>query len=153
MKFEALAIVIFCAVAFGGLGYLFVSITDGINEPIGTKSAQSNSPSESAPPAGPVGDEIVLGSPSITTNNARDEIAVDFFGCMPGSGSLSFGETDVSFIMHGYDNGDCLVDYKAGEQSFACNVPADIGLMRFSLDEDVPDLSGIGSYCEDVTAE
>ena len=154
MKAETLAILAFCAIAFGGLGYLFVSLTDGINEPIGSKSA-STSISEGAPPAGPVLDEptIVLGSPSITTNNARDVIAVDFFECAPGSGTMTFGETTVDLIMYGFDNGDCLVDYAAGEQAVACNVPATLGLMRFALQDGNPDLGAIAQYCVDVNAD
>jgi hypothetical protein len=154
MRSEALAILAFCAIAFGGLGYLFVSLTDGINEPASTRSASTNA-SEGAPPAGPVVDDgaIVLGSPSITTNNARDVISVDFFECLPGSSSLTFGETEVDFIMHGFDNGNCLVDYAAGDEAVACDVPATLGLVRFTLGEEMPDLSPIASYCQDVNAE
>ena len=87
MKYKTLAVVIFCAVAFGGLGYLFFSMTNGINETvIADTGVETDVRDGNAPPAGPVVEAdapIVLGSPSITTNEARDEVVVDFFECIP----------------------------------------------------------------------
>ncbi|HEU0072380.1 MAG TPA: hypothetical protein VFS30_00055 [Dehalococcoidia bacterium] len=154
MKTEMLAIVVFCAVAFGGLGYLFVSLTDGINQPLPIgATAQTAASDGSAPPAGLIVEDdspIVLGSPSITTNNARDRVVVDFFECIPGSGSLDFGSGKVTFVMQGIDGGDCLIDYSAGEEAVACRVPYAIGLLSFAITDDVPDLGTILDYCEEA---
>lgn len=151
MKYEWIAVVVFCAVAFGGLGYLFVTLTEDVNRPISSGSTtQAPVSSEGAPPAGLVVDDtsIVLGSPSITTNNARDQVAVDFFECIPGSGSLDFGSGEVSFIMQGIEDGNCLIDYAADENTVACSVPALVGLQTFSMTDGIPDLGGILEFCE-----
>ena len=151
MKFELLVIVIFSAVTFGGLGYLFVSMTDGINQPAVDPSAVRSAPIDNAPPAGPIVEEsapVVLGSPSITTNDARDEIVVDFFECIPGSGALDFGGGEVSFVMQGLDGNECLIDYQADESAVSCRVPSTIGVLRFSVGDGSPDLGTIESYCQ-----
>jgi hypothetical protein len=151
MRYEILAVVAFCAVAFGGLGFLFVTLTDDINQPVSKNAgAQTTAGDEGAPPAGLVLDDtsIVLGSPSITTNNARDQVVVDFFECIPGSGSLDFGSGEVSFVMQGIEDGNCLIDYTADETAVACRVPALAGLQTFAITDDIPDLGAILEYCD-----
>jgi hypothetical protein len=152
MKYEMLTVIVFCAVAFGGLGYVFVSLTDGINEPVSTSSGvQTTVSDESAPPAGLIVEEdapIVIGSPSITTNDARDLVAVDFFECIPGSGSLDLGGGEVSFVMQGIEGNDCVIEYSAANNDVVFRVPNSIGLLRFSITNDAPDLGTIQSYCE-----
>jgi len=143
---------VFCAVAFGGLGYLIVSLTDGINQTATTGAgAQTDVNELVAPPSGPIVAEdapIVLGSPSITTNENHDEVVVDLFECVPGSGSLEFDSGTVSFEMRGLQGNDCVVKYKAGDNAVACSVPSGIGVKRFTILDDVPNLGSIESYCE-----
>jgi hypothetical protein len=152
MKYEILAVLAFCVIAFGGLGYLFVTLTVDVNRPAGSTNTTRVAPQEEiAPPAGPVVDEsapVVLGSPSITTNENRDEIVVDFFECLPGSGSLEFGENEVSFEMGGIEGNDCVVSYTAGDDNITCRVPSSIGTRRFAISGDAPNLGTIETYCE-----
>jgi hypothetical protein len=152
MKYELLAVLAVCVFAFGGLGYLFVTLTVDVNQPAGNPSTtRSVQPQESAPPAGPIVDQdapVVLGSPSITTNENRDEIVVDFFECLPGSGWLEFGETEVSFVMHGLEGNNCVISYAIGEDEVTCSVPSSIGTQRFAISGDVPNLGTIETYCE-----
>ena len=142
----------FCAVAFGGLGYLFVSLTDGINQTATTRAgAQTDVSNQIAPPSGPiVADDAptVLGSKSITTNENHDEVVVDFFECAPGSGSIEFESGTVTLEMRGLQGNDCVVEYKAGENAVACSVPSGIGVKRFTIQDEVPNLGSIESYCE-----
>jgi hypothetical protein len=152
MKYEVLALLVFCAVAFGGLGYLFVDLTEGVNKPIGDGStAQAVEVDEPAPPAGPIVEDdapVILGSPSITTNAAHDEVTVDFFECIPGSGSLDFADGSVSFNMKGLEGNDCVVTYTVDGDNVTCRVPNSIGTRRFSITDETPDLGSIKSYCD-----
>jgi len=152
MKYETLAALIFLAVAFGGLAYIFVSMTDDINETVTAGSGVQTDilDGESAPAAGPIVEAdapIVLGSPSITTNAARDEVIVDFFECIPGSGSLDFESGSVSFEMKGLEGNDCVVEYSVEGDDVTCRVPSGIGVKRFSIEDEVPRLGAIESYC------
>jgi hypothetical protein len=152
MKYDVLALLAFCVVGFGGLGYLFVSITDGINEPIGTKVVQTSElDGLNAPPAGPIVDEsapIVLGSSSITTTEAHNVIMVNFNECAPGSGSLDLESGFVSFEIQGQDGNNCAVSYAAGEDAASCSVPRSLGLQRFTISNGVPNVGAIERYCE-----
>ena len=75
MKYKTLAVVIFCAVAFGGLGYLFVPMTDGINETvIADTGVETDVRDGDAPPTGPFVEAdapIVLGSPTSPPTRPR----------------------------------------------------------------------------------
>jgi hypothetical protein len=152
MKIDVLALLFFTVVGFGGLGYLFVSLTDGINKPAGTQTVRTTPIQESnAPPAGPIVDEsapIVLGSLSITTTEAMDSVTVNFHTCEPGSGSLDLESGNVSFEIRGLDGNDCLVDYTAGDNSLSCRIPRSLGQQRFAITNGVPDLRAIERYCE-----
>ena len=152
MKFDTLALLFIAVAGFGGLGYMFVSLTDGINRPAGTQTVRTSPIVESnAPPAGPIVEEsapIVLGSPSITATEAMDAVMVNFHTCEPGSGSLDLESGSVSFNMQGLDGNDCLVDYTAGDNSVSCRIPRSLGQQRFTITNDVPDLRAIERYCE-----
>jgi hypothetical protein len=152
MKYDILALLVFCVVGFGGLGYLFVSLTDGINQPAGTQTARTSPVVESSvPPAGPVVEEdatIVLGSPSITTTEAGDVVTVNFHICAPGGGSIGSGDAAVSFNMQGIDGNDCVVDYTADDNKVSCRIPRSLGPQRFTISDGVPNLATIERYCE-----
>jgi hypothetical protein len=153
MKYESIAFIAFVVIVFGGLGYLFTSLTEGVNEPVTKGAAVQTETIEDAsePPAGPIVDgdaPIVLGSPSITTNQAKDEIIVNFNQCEPGGGSVESGSTSVNFTMQGRDGNDCVISYSAGDASATCRIPASLGQQRFPLSDDAPNLSTIERYCE-----
>jgi hypothetical protein len=154
MKYETIAIFAFCAIAFGGLGYLFVSLTDGINKP--AASAASRLVSETVvqePPAGPIVDEeapIVIGSPSVTTNAARDEVKVNFNECAVGNGTLETQSGAIVIAVQGIDGNDCVISYSAGDNNVTCRVPSNLGVQRFSFTNDAPDLGTIKRYCQPV---
>jgi hypothetical protein len=152
MKYETLAVIAFCVVTFGGLGYLFVSLTDGVNKPIGTASTNAAvSEVTLEPPAGPLVDDdapVVLGSPSVTTNAAQDELKVNFNECAAGSGTLETESGSVVINMQGIEGNDCVVGYQTADDNAICRVPASLGIQRFRIANDVPNFGTIERYCE-----
>ncbi len=149
MRYEAIAVMVFLVVAVGGLSYLFISLTDGINDPVVADTGTQTD--VTTPAAGLIVEQdapIVLGSPSITTNEARDEIRVDFFECIAGNGVLGFESGTVSFEMSGIEGNDCVVSYSSGGDDVFCRIPKDLGTKRFTITDEVPDLRAIDGYCE-----
>ena len=50
--------------------------------------------------------------------------------------------------MQGFEGNDCVVTYTAGDKNVICYVPSGLGTRRFSITDDVPNLSSIQTYCE-----
>ena len=151
MKYETLAVLVFCAVMFGGLGYLFVSLTDGINQPVTAGPAVQHSVEEEvvAPPADTLEQEgwQAIGGPSILANADETELLVNFNRCDAGGTTVELESGMLTFTLHGLNGNDCHLSYNFDEKDISCDVPASVGQLRFAM-SGKPNLGLIDRYCE-----
>jgi hypothetical protein len=150
MRYETLAILALSVFVFG-LGYLFISLTDGINQPnrSGTTVAPTFDEEAVAPPADTLEEDgwTAIGGPSILANADETELLVDFNRCDAGGTTVELDSGMLTFTLHGLKGNDCHVSYNFDEKAVSCDVPANLGQLRFGLPES-PDFGVIERYCE-----
>jgi hypothetical protein len=151
MKEETLAIILVCALAFGGFGYLFTSLTSDINQPVAANPRAERVVSQEpvAPPANTLEQEgwHQIGGPSILANADETAFLVNFNRCDAGGTTVEFPSGPLTFTLHGLTGNDCHLSYHFDDKDVSCDIPASLGQLRFTSSS-TPNLSTIERYCE-----
>jgi hypothetical protein len=152
MKEETLAILVVCALAFGGLGYLFTSLTSDVNQPIAADDSRVERivvDQPAAPPATTLEQQgwHEIGGPSILANADFSEFLVNFNTCVSGGTTVDFPAGPLTLTLHGLSGTDCHLSYHLDDKDVGCEIPSSLGQIRFNATS-TPNLSALERYCQ-----